>query len=209
MDGRGMGDGFRMIQAHYIQAHLLLCGPVLNRPRMVLICGPQVGDPYSRGSFIQQILYSMKQVQGNGLGADDPMMSKYTSRCFQRSYSPLQGLPEAQAKGTLAVEDPTLALFQLHPVQRVRSLQGQGDMPLWNFSLLCHEFAPRNLRFLFFKSSGRGTRNSMDRAWASQLECPHACGQGSSWCRMEPAVESESEWPAVQGPDIPTWLAQN
>ena len=41
----GVGDGFRMIQAHYIQAHLLLCCQVPNRPRSVPVLGPKVEDP--------------------------------------------------------------------------------------------------------------------------------------------------------------------
>ena len=40
---RGVDLG--MIQAHSIQAHLLLCGPVPNRPGPVLVLGPEVGDP--------------------------------------------------------------------------------------------------------------------------------------------------------------------
>ena len=38
-------DGFRMIQVHYIQAHLLLCGPVPYRLGLVLVLSPEVGDP--------------------------------------------------------------------------------------------------------------------------------------------------------------------
>ena len=34
-----------MTQAHYIQAHLLLCGLVPNRPRPVLVHGLEVGTP--------------------------------------------------------------------------------------------------------------------------------------------------------------------
>ena len=41
----GGGDGFGIIQTHYIQAHLLLCGPVPNRPGPVPIHGPEVADP--------------------------------------------------------------------------------------------------------------------------------------------------------------------
>ena len=44
MDGVGE-DGFRMIQLHYIQAHLLLCGPVPNRLGMVLVHSLEFGDP--------------------------------------------------------------------------------------------------------------------------------------------------------------------
>ena len=40
------GDGFEMIQARYIQADLLLCNPVPNRPGPVLVCGLEVGDAY-------------------------------------------------------------------------------------------------------------------------------------------------------------------
>ena len=47
-EGWGPGDGLGMIEAHDIQAHLLLCGPVPNRPGLVPFCGPEVGDPYSR-----------------------------------------------------------------------------------------------------------------------------------------------------------------
>ena len=42
----GLGDGFRMTEALYIQAHLLLCGPVLHRPRPTPVQGPEVGDPH-------------------------------------------------------------------------------------------------------------------------------------------------------------------
>ena len=41
----GAGGGFQMIQAHSSQAHLLLCGPVPNRHRLVPVHGPEVGDP--------------------------------------------------------------------------------------------------------------------------------------------------------------------
>ena len=43
----GWRDGFQIIQTHYIQAHLLLCGPVPNRPRQVPVYDPEVGDPWS------------------------------------------------------------------------------------------------------------------------------------------------------------------
>ena len=43
-DGVG-GVGFRMIYMLYIQAHLLLCGPVPNRSGPVLVHGLEVGDP--------------------------------------------------------------------------------------------------------------------------------------------------------------------
>ena len=52
--GLGWGDGLGMIQAHFIQAHLLLCDPVPNRPGLVLVyglvlvCGPEAGDPWPR-----------------------------------------------------------------------------------------------------------------------------------------------------------------
>ena len=42
-------DGFRMIQTQLIQAHLLLCGPVPNKPRLVLPHSLEVGDPCFRG----------------------------------------------------------------------------------------------------------------------------------------------------------------
>ena len=45
----GWEDGFSLIQAHYIQAHLLLSGPVPNRPGLVLVSNSEVGDPCSRG----------------------------------------------------------------------------------------------------------------------------------------------------------------
>lgn len=51
--------------------------------------------------------------------------------------------------------------------------------------------------------------DSTNRAWASQLECLHACVQGSLCCSMEPAVERESEWPIYQRTDVPIRLAQN
>ena len=43
--GRGVRDGFGMIQGHYIQAHFLWCDSVPDRPRPVLVYGPEVGDP--------------------------------------------------------------------------------------------------------------------------------------------------------------------
>lgn len=48
-DGSRGVDGFRMIQTHYSQAHLLLCNQVANRPEPVLVCGPEVGDPCIEG----------------------------------------------------------------------------------------------------------------------------------------------------------------
>ena len=44
----GWGDGLGMIQMHYIQAHILLCSLVPNRPGLVLVHGPEVGNPCSR-----------------------------------------------------------------------------------------------------------------------------------------------------------------
>ena len=45
----GLGsDGFGMIQAHYIQAHLLLCVLVPTRPRTLPVCILDVGDPCLR-----------------------------------------------------------------------------------------------------------------------------------------------------------------
>ena len=41
----GQGVGFKMIQGHYVRAHLLLCGLVPNRPGPVPVHGPEVGDP--------------------------------------------------------------------------------------------------------------------------------------------------------------------
>lgn len=38
-------DGFWMIQAHYIKALFLLCGLVSGSSGLVLVCGPEVGDP--------------------------------------------------------------------------------------------------------------------------------------------------------------------
>ena len=43
------GACFGRIQAHYIQAHLLLGGLVPNRPGPVLVHGPEVGDPCPTG----------------------------------------------------------------------------------------------------------------------------------------------------------------
>ena len=40
----GSWDGFRVVQAHYIQAHLLLCCPVPNSPRPALVHSPEVGN---------------------------------------------------------------------------------------------------------------------------------------------------------------------
>ena len=50
MDGREGEDGFGMIQAHYIQAHLLLCVSVPNSPGLVPVQGPEVGDHWSKGN---------------------------------------------------------------------------------------------------------------------------------------------------------------
>ena len=47
-DWGGGGVGFGMIQANYIQAHLLLCSQVPNRPGPVLVHGPEVGDTCPR-----------------------------------------------------------------------------------------------------------------------------------------------------------------
>ena len=47
---RGQADGFGMIQAHYIQAHLLLCGLVPKRPGWVPEPGLEFGDPCPRVS---------------------------------------------------------------------------------------------------------------------------------------------------------------
>ena len=43
--GGGGAGGCRMTRVHHIQAHLLLCRPVSNRPGPVLVRGPDVGDP--------------------------------------------------------------------------------------------------------------------------------------------------------------------
>ena len=43
--GWGVGDGFRMIQGQYIQAHLLLWGTVPNRPGPVPVLGGRLGAP--------------------------------------------------------------------------------------------------------------------------------------------------------------------
>ena len=40
----GGGDGFGMILVHHIQAHLLLCGLVPNRPGLVPVCSLEVED---------------------------------------------------------------------------------------------------------------------------------------------------------------------
>ena len=45
---QGGGRGFKMIQEQCIQTHLLLCGPVPNRPRSVPVFGPEVEDPCDR-----------------------------------------------------------------------------------------------------------------------------------------------------------------
>ena len=38
-------DGFGMIQMYYIQAHLLLYGPVPNKTGLEPVQSPEVGDP--------------------------------------------------------------------------------------------------------------------------------------------------------------------
>ena len=54
--GRG-GGGFGFIQVHYFQAHRLLCRLVPNRPRLVLVCGPEVGDPCPMLYFMSPSLF--------------------------------------------------------------------------------------------------------------------------------------------------------
>ena len=44
----GLGDSFRTIQVHYIQADLLLCSPVPNGPAALPVHSPEVGDPCSQ-----------------------------------------------------------------------------------------------------------------------------------------------------------------
>ena len=51
------GDGLDMIQVHYVQAHLLLCGLVPNRPGLVLVCGLVVGDPCFKRWFHSKVLF--------------------------------------------------------------------------------------------------------------------------------------------------------
>ena len=41
----GGGGAFATIQVLYIQAHLLLCGPVPNRPGLIPVPSLEVGDP--------------------------------------------------------------------------------------------------------------------------------------------------------------------
>lgn len=43
------GDGFGMVQGHYIQAQLLRCGRVPHRPGPVLVRGLEIGDPRYKG----------------------------------------------------------------------------------------------------------------------------------------------------------------
>ena len=51
-----VGDGFRMIQAHYIQAHLLLGGLVPNGHRPVPVHGLEVGDPCFKHTLMHMIV---------------------------------------------------------------------------------------------------------------------------------------------------------
>lgn len=44
----GREDGFKTIQVFYIQAHLPLCDLVRNRPRLVLVCSLEFGDPCAK-----------------------------------------------------------------------------------------------------------------------------------------------------------------
>lgn len=47
-DGVRRGDGLGMVQMHYMQAHLLLCDPMPNRPSLVPAGSLDVGDHYSK-----------------------------------------------------------------------------------------------------------------------------------------------------------------
>ena len=57
----GRRDGFGMFQAHCIQAHLLLCGLVPDRPGLAPMCSWEGGDPCIIGSdrtgFEPQLYY--------------------------------------------------------------------------------------------------------------------------------------------------------
>ena len=46
---QGVVSAFGMIQVHYIQAQLLLCGLVPNRPEPVQVCGLEVRGPLFYG----------------------------------------------------------------------------------------------------------------------------------------------------------------
>ena len=48
---RQRGDGFGTIQPYHIQAGLLLCDPVCDKPRPALLCSPEGGDPSSTSSL--------------------------------------------------------------------------------------------------------------------------------------------------------------
>ena len=50
---RVAGDGLGMIQAHYIQAHLPLCGLAPNHSLTSPVRSPEIGDPWSIGSFVR------------------------------------------------------------------------------------------------------------------------------------------------------------
>ena len=76
--GPGGGDGFRMIQAHYIQAHLLLCGPVPNWLRLVLVRSPNVGDPCCRRLCV---FYGIERV-GGGIPVFSDSVGHPALRCF-------------------------------------------------------------------------------------------------------------------------------
>ena len=53
----GCGEGgLGMIQLHYIQAQLLWGELVPNRPGPVLVCGPEVGNPWLKGFLASSLL---------------------------------------------------------------------------------------------------------------------------------------------------------
>ena len=51
----GWGGGFGMIQAHYIEAHLPLRGLVPTKPRPLLVCSLELGDPWSKGKEVRSL----------------------------------------------------------------------------------------------------------------------------------------------------------
>ena len=63
-------DGFGMIQAHYIQAHLLLCGLVPNGPGPVGVNGLEVPDPCCIAPFLRLIFESLACSRASQIAQD-------------------------------------------------------------------------------------------------------------------------------------------
>ena len=83
LHGPGVGCGFRMIQAHYIQAHLLLCISVPYRLGLVPVLSPEGGD-HCPGTPGLQDLNCFPPFRSALPGIQDPSLSLE----FGRSHFP-------------------------------------------------------------------------------------------------------------------------